>query len=71
MVSKSGKINIAIAIAGLDLKGNPAGGVSKLNSIKLMVRMARISPIISEPVSPIKIFAGAKLYTKNASKNLW
>ena len=54
-------MRIAIAIAGLDLNGKAKGGDAKLSSTKLIARMARINPMMSEPVSPMKIFAGEKL----------
>ena len=69
-VSNKGMIRIAIAIAGLERKGNANGGEAKLSSIKLIARIASIRPIINEPVSPINIFAGEKLYTRKASKEL-
>ena len=55
-VSANGIINIAIAMAGLDLNGKAYGKASKLNSTKLIVNTDKINPTINDPVSPIKIF---------------
>ena len=67
-VSKRGKIKIPMATAGLALMAS--GFVPTrdwLISINFMTKMEEIRPSSKAPVSPIKIFAGVKLYFKKAT----
>ena len=59
-VSKRGTNKIAKPIAGADSKGITAAGLDAV-FINLITKIELISPIRSEPVSPINIFAGLKL----------
>src|SRR4029077_1808681 len=64
---KSGTINIAKPIAGADSRGNPSEGSAAI-SINFITKTEFNRPISKEPVSPIKIFAGEKLYIRNATR---
>src|SRR5580693_4964537 len=65
-VSKSGTIKIAKPIAGADSRGNPREG-SAATVINFITKTEFKRPMSKEPVSPIKIFAGEKLYIRKAT----
>ena len=64
-VSKRGTIKIAKPIAGADSKGKPRDG-SAATAINFITKTEFKRPISNDPVSPIKIFAGEKLYIRKA-----
>ena len=66
-VSKRGTTNIAKPIAGADWRGNPRDG-SEATVINFITKTEFKRPISKEPVSPIKIFAGEKLYIRKATR---
>ena len=54
-------------MAGADSRGNPRDG-SAATAINLITKTEFKRPISKEPVSPIKIFAGEKLYIRKATR---
>src|SRR5690606_31583437 len=49
---------------GFEIYSNSCGSLEVSNSISLIDKTDMISPIVSEPESPIKILAGSKLKIK-------
>src|SRR6185312_8834877 len=66
-VSKSGTNKTAKPSAGADCKGNVEPGFDA-TLMNLITSIELTRPINNEPVSPINILAGLKLYIKKATR---
>ena len=66
-VSNNGKIKMAIATDGAELKVYGESTITLCNSINFIAKIEHTVPKSKAPVSPINIFAGVMLYFKKAT----